>query len=361
MKKTKIPQKLSNTQKLLINVTEVNKDSITSRQKLKGYFLVQDKLQTNNYIKDLEDTITINKQIISNLIADNKEKEPLKTIIQALNKENTKLQEKLMLTIKERDEFQAKLLIVEQIVEDYRGAEMNVEDRMRERIQEMLDQLSKKEYVVQSYEKKFHKLIPVLRKYIEIDPDIQDLVQALNIQIHTTQTITNVVEANRKLTTEVQTARVKVAELESKLAEIKRKDQFVIKESKSINMKPLSKITFHQSCNSTIDDAQKIAMENKILKQHINELNQEIELLKNGLGALQKKNEILCEELAGARKEAKKLRERVFELELNEKRKSEVFAEAKDIIDDDEIKLDDESFETSSAKVEDIIELINNK
>lgn len=348
--------KTTNAPKVLINVTEVNKDSVTSRQKLKGHFLVQNKLQMGNYIKDLEDTIAINKQIISSLVAASKEEEPLKKATEALNMENLKLQEKLTMLTKERDDLQAKLLIAEQIVEDYRGAEMNVEGRMREKIQEMLDQLSRKEYVVQSYEKRFHRLIPVLRKYLAIDPEIQRLVQAFNIQVSGSQTITNVVEANEILATEVHTARVKVAELETKLAEVV---QIKPKES---GTRPLTRVSLHQSCNSTIDDAQKLTLENKVLKEQINELNEEIELLKNALNALQKKNEVLTEELANSRKGAEALRARVFELELNEKRRSEVFAVAKEIMEDDEdIKLDDESFEVSSVKCEDIIELINNQ
>eukprot|EP00826_Nyctotherus_ovalis_P042655 TRINITY_DN4417_c0_g1_i8.p2 TRINITY_DN4417_c0_g1~~TRINITY_DN4417_c0_g1_i8.p2 ORF type:complete len:105 (-),score=28.65 TRINITY_DN4417_c0_g1_i8:83-352(-) len=83
--------------------------------------------------------------------------------------------------------------------------------------------------------------------------------------------------------------------------------------------------------------------------------------LKNALSSLQKKNELLCEELVGARRELERLRERVFELELNEKRRSEVFAMAKDAIEEDIMKLDDESFEVSAVKGDDIIELINNQ
>lgn len=360
MRNNKVALK-TNPAKLLANVTEVNKDSVTSRQKLKGHFLIQNKLQTGSYIKDLEGTIAINKQIISNLVASSKEEESLKAATESLNQENLKLLEKLKLATRERDDLQAKLLIAEQIIEDYRGAEMNVEDRMKERIQEMLDQLSKKEYVVQSYEKRFHRLIPVLRKYIGVDPDLQQLVQALSIPIAATHTITNIVEANEILATEVQTARRKMAELESRLTEAAQSKECEVKENKEPGMKSLSKLAMHQNSNSTIDDSQKVSIENKVLKQQNNEIGEENELLKNALSSLQKKNEMLGEELTGARRELERLRARVFELELNEKRRSEVFAMARDAVEEDIMKLDDESFEVSAVKGDDIIELINNQ
>eukprot|EP00826_Nyctotherus_ovalis_P015401 TRINITY_DN14372_c0_g1_i2.p1 TRINITY_DN14372_c0_g1~~TRINITY_DN14372_c0_g1_i2.p1 ORF type:complete len:384 (+),score=122.69 TRINITY_DN14372_c0_g1_i2:80-1231(+) len=346
MRNTRTVLRATNTVKLLDNVTEVDKGSLTSRQKLKGYFLECNKLQMGSYIKDLKDTIKVNKQIISNLLAE-KEEKALKETMRALNSENMKLQEKVNKITKERDDLQAKLLIVEQIVEDYKGAEMKVEDRIKERTQEMLDQLNRKEYVVQIYEKKFHKLVPVLKKYVPIDPEVKRIVRLLDIQVSPMQTITNVVEANEMLATEVQTAREKVAELESQLAkaterETEQENSGRDTERKEFDAKSLA-LQHHK--NSTVDDVQEVMVENRTLKQEIDRLEEDNELLRNALNALQKKNEMLGEELISTKEEVEALREKIFDEELGEKKTN--------------CKIDDESFGNTSMKVEDIIKLID--
>eukprot|EP00831_Metopus_contortus_P047988 TRINITY_DN38937_c0_g1_i1.p1 TRINITY_DN38937_c0_g1~~TRINITY_DN38937_c0_g1_i1.p1 ORF type:complete len:109 (-),score=28.62 TRINITY_DN38937_c0_g1_i1:96-422(-) len=83
--------------------------------RLKGSFLEKEKDQMLEYIKDLEETITINKQIISELLLQGGGVQD-KKIIGKLNGENASLQMQLKRVIKERAELQAKLLIAEQIL-----------------------------------------------------------------------------------------------------------------------------------------------------------------------------------------------------------------------------------------------------
>ena len=339
-------------------------ESATSRQKLKGFFIDRDKNQITNYIKDLENTIAINKTIIRNLMSESAQKDPSKSVMNSLNEENIKLHEQIKEVKNDRDDLQSKLLITEQIIEEYKGKEVNIEERMSEKVQEMIDQLNKKEYVVQSYERKLHRLIPVLKKYAFRDPEIQQLIQTLNIQINPKKMITNVVEENEVLSTEVQTARAKMAELESKLTEITQKNGDYLsidKNRKGLEMRLYSNSLILGS-NSTIDDTQKMIMENRLLKEKNKGLIEELDLLRDGLKSMQKKNEILGEELDKAKQEIEKLKAENFNLTIN--RKSEAFPVIKDDDEneneEDNIKIDDESFGVCCIKEDDLIKFMNN-
>lgn len=112
-------------------------------------------------------------------------------------------------------------------------------------------QLNKKEYVIQNYEKKFKRIIPVLRKYMSVDDEVEELIKGFNIEITQNQTITNVVEDNEKLVNQVQTAKVRVAELETRLAEI-GEGRHTTREIK------LHQAELQQSCSTKAENTQKI-------------------------------------------------------------------------------------------------------
>ena len=275
-------------EKILSTVSELNTDSISSRQKLKGRFLENEKFQMSSYIKDLENTIAINKSIISSLLSDNKNGTVPKESAEALNTENLKLQNQVKNLTVNRDSLQSKLLIAEQIIEEYRGKELAYENQINEKVQELLEQLNKKEYVAQSYERKFNKLLPAIKKYASVDSEVANLVRNLNVHIMDNQKITNLVERNEMLATEVKTARGKMAELESKLTEVttKRKpDKEYQSRLKDQERRFPHRVTQPRGFNFQQDDVQKLLSENKLLKQKIDDLMEENELIKETLKA----------------------------------------------------------------------------
>ena len=306
-------------------MSEVNHDSVTSRQKIKGSFLERDKIQMSSYIKDLEKTISINKEIITSLVNQSKQEGLSKRIIMQLNQENAKLQSQLKSAIRERDSYQTKLLISEQIVADYKGKENASEYLMHEKSQELLDQLNRKEYVLQNYERKFYKVLAVLKKYSETDEDIKMIMKELNIGPKDDRRITNIVEENAALVTEVHTARVKMAELESKLTGLATVDKCQVLSQKEIE-KRLGSITNPKKVvkvSSPAGETNKTEAENKELKEQIVQLKEENDLIKDALRAMQKKCEELILQLSSAKEEISKLKQVRAEPLNNKKDKGE--------------------------------------
>jgi len=311
-------------QKALASIQEINYDAVTARQKLKGSFLERDKLQMSSYIKDLEKTISINKDIINNLVNQQKQEGLSKKIITNLNTENAKLQAHLKTAIKQRDSYQSKLLIAEQIIEDYKGKENTHEKMVKEQAADLLDQLNKKEYVLQNYERKFYRVLTILKKYQDCDCEIKLILREFNMEARNAdKKITNVVEENAALVTEVKTARIKMAQLESKLTQLTKMNISPEEHEKTpekkitdgVNNSPLSHkimhVGVHQRNNSVFTGNLNSQNEIKLLKDKISQLTEENELIKDALRAMQKKNEELGNELQNLKEENKKLHSKI--------------------------------------------------
>ncbi len=300
--------------KTLSAVCEINCDSITARRKIKGAFLERDKFQMSSYIKDLEKTLAINKEIISELLTGAKQEGQSRKIIMSLNQENARLQTQLKTVVKQRDSYQARLLITEQIIEEYKGKEGSCENQAHEKAQELLDQLNRKEYVVQSYERKFHRLFPILKKYSEKDDELRKLLKELNLNVHEERRITNLVEENAVLVTEVKTARQKMAELEFKVTELSKVNDTPAPsdlrsqepERRLVQKAVGSPVRF--SGATVRVQAQQAELTNKSLQNQIRQMQEENELVKDALRALQKKNEELSIELQTAKEELQHVR-----------------------------------------------------
>ena len=121
---------------------------MTGRGIIKYDFTKTEREQLNSYIKDLETTITINKQIIKEMISGMSIDIKSKRIIDNLTKESTLLINQNKKIIKERDEAQYKSLINGQLVEEYKVKEKDVYSECQEKISELQEQLNKKEYIL---------------------------------------------------------------------------------------------------------------------------------------------------------------------------------------------------------------------
>eukprot|EP00826_Nyctotherus_ovalis_P033794 TRINITY_DN2754_c0_g1_i6.p1 TRINITY_DN2754_c0_g1~~TRINITY_DN2754_c0_g1_i6.p1 ORF type:complete len:361 (-),score=131.04 TRINITY_DN2754_c0_g1_i6:145-1227(-) len=206
--------------KTLQLVSEFSDGSITSRKKIKGSFLEKDKFQTKNYLKDLERTVLLNKEIIMDLLSEDKTSVPWKKIIEKLNQENKGLHTKVKELVRERDGVQTKLLLCEQMIEEFKGREAKIDLHYAEKSKEIVDQLNRKEYVLQSYEKRFRKAMQLLIKYKEKDANIRLLLKDLDEDNSSKKCMTNVLEQNETLTVTVKAIHQKIAKLEKDLREL---------------------------------------------------------------------------------------------------------------------------------------------
>ncbi len=203
-----------------IFMTEMDERAATCRGKIRGIFLEKDKEQMSGYIKDLERTLAINKEIISELLGKGAGESQNKRVIEKLNYENANLQFQLKKAIKERNDYQAKLLISEQIVEDYKAKELEVVKDNEEKFVELTDQLNRKEFFLQNTQRKYEKAEALLKRFSHKDQEIRKALKELNADGRAEKRITNVVEENEQLQKELAEKSDRVAALEQRVADL---------------------------------------------------------------------------------------------------------------------------------------------
>eukprot|EP00826_Nyctotherus_ovalis_P034712 TRINITY_DN2912_c0_g3_i1.p1 TRINITY_DN2912_c0_g3~~TRINITY_DN2912_c0_g3_i1.p1 ORF type:complete len:340 (-),score=106.06 TRINITY_DN2912_c0_g3_i1:6-1025(-) len=326
---------------VLTGVSELNCDRATSRRMLKMFFVQREKDKAVERMKDLEKSVSINKEIIRELIENSSQEETSKKVLVALNKENAELRQKLQSATEESNSFQSRLLIAEQIIEDYKGKEETYEEHIKDQTDELLDQLNRKEFLIQSYERKLYTILDAVKKYAA-DTTIRKILLKLNVKLDKEKRITNVVEENATLASEVLTARARIAELESKLCEIV---QLRNSDNSTKELSVNKKCSFN---NSLGDSAQAIR-----LRGRVKELMDENELTKKALQDLQAKNERQSSELVQAKREIKTLKAEALRVMLEDKRPIAA------IRDDSTGRAEISSNAEDSLRKEDIVELMS--
>lgn len=216
MKKNRLAK--NNIEKPSLCFTEAGGGNSPARDEIKGKFMGQEQIQTQNYIKDLEKNLFINKQIITELLSQEKSQGQIKKVIDKLNSENANLQDQLKKAIKERNEYQGKLLITEQIVENNKTKEQEICKEYDEKILNLVDQLNRKEYSIQCMESKYNRIKILLNKFSHKDPELKKNIKELRLELPENSKIVNVVEENAALIQELNEEKKKVQELNQQLA-----------------------------------------------------------------------------------------------------------------------------------------------
>jgi len=197
--------------------TETSVEAEAGRKAAKVVYITNELNQTKAYIKDLESTLTINKEIITEFINSKISDVQSKKVIESLNRENALLQLQVRNKIKERDDAQAKLLIVEQLAESFKKREQEaLKEKEIEKL-ELVDQLNRKELILQSLERKYERIVNVLKNLSHRDPEINKVMKELKINRTSESKVSNVVEINNHLATELEKERQKVRELTNKI------------------------------------------------------------------------------------------------------------------------------------------------
>ena len=195
------------------NMSSQLEGTATQRSRIKNKFLDIEREEIYKYIQDLESTLSINKELVQELCESPSDYDSKKLICK-LNKENAKLQQDFIYMKKNRDNAHCKLLITQQIVEDLKGKEHELTVEFSENVTELKDQLGRKEFVLQSMEKRFLEAEKLLQKYSKDDKDIRSKLRELRINIGEERTITSVVEDNSKMKVEITGLVQKIEDLE---------------------------------------------------------------------------------------------------------------------------------------------------
>jgi hypothetical protein len=177
--------------------------------------------QLLNYIKNLEASLAISKDIIATVATETDEEHPLRKAVSTLNKENALLQDRVKIIIKERDLYQRKLLIAQQMVNastineaaDQKLHIINSKEELMDRIKELVNSLDYKEYLLQVTERDLAKALTLLKKYALLDKDAKKLLSKLNVDKSKVVKISSTVEENKHLKEELEKAKANVEKL----------------------------------------------------------------------------------------------------------------------------------------------------
>lgn len=163
-------------------LTDNSADFCEKRKELKFCFLSKEKAQMQNIISDLQKSLKLNKDIVEEVLKNS----PVdnQNILLKLNQENKELNQKLAKTISENEKLQAKVLVLNQIIEELKDKE-NENNKEKEEKELMVNLVPKKEFLLQSYEKRYKKYEIILLKYSIKNPDIsKQLKEMQNDSLH---------------------------------------------------------------------------------------------------------------------------------------------------------------------------------
>eukprot|EP00826_Nyctotherus_ovalis_P014186 TRINITY_DN13926_c0_g2_i1.p1 TRINITY_DN13926_c0_g2~~TRINITY_DN13926_c0_g2_i1.p1 ORF type:complete len:386 (-),score=72.07 TRINITY_DN13926_c0_g2_i1:169-1326(-) len=194
-----------------------NTNSVESTVSPMKFAFSKEVKQMKNYINDLEHSCSINKAILAELVTAHVGNEQTRNIINGLNIENANLQLQLKNAIAERNRLQSKLLISEQITADLRKHERESAKDADWLKRELVDQLDRKEFLLQSLEHRYELAVQTLREFAHIHPKIKQLVRDLAVDKRTEGKVTNTIEKNERLQTELIREKERVHELISHL------------------------------------------------------------------------------------------------------------------------------------------------
>ena len=155
-------------------------------------------------IKDIEGNLMINKELIKAIISESTIDAKMKKTVEKQNMENTSLIQQIFDANNRLQELQFRGLINSQMIEDYKYKENEVYNECEEKVNELKDQLNRKESILQSYNKKNAEAEHLLRKYSKTDSAIKDIVfncrEASNKEIN----ISNVLNENETLKAKIK-------------------------------------------------------------------------------------------------------------------------------------------------------------
>ena len=123
--------------------------TLADKRIMKINFLELENKNMIQMIEDLQTTLKINKGIIKNLLDQKKGlNQMVEYTFNQLNHENELLETKMKRMQEDRDQLQARTLILQQIVEDTKDKEDDVAEMFKDEIEELKENLERKEYLL---------------------------------------------------------------------------------------------------------------------------------------------------------------------------------------------------------------------
>lgn len=184
-----------------------------------------------NEIKDLKTTLEINKEMMKGVLAENDEANKM---INLLRKER----EEYMQTLKEQNDeishLNDKCLILDQIKNFHENAAEEMEKQCEERILDYIEQLDRKEYVIQMKENKWNEIEKIMSIYTKSDYILRDQLVQLRYLCDDTSSgrgISSVIKENEALKEQLKAAKKEIDSLINVIQDLQRcQDDFSLDE-----------------------------------------------------------------------------------------------------------------------------------
>lgn len=207
-------EKLSTTKSgSVIFTQEVNETQVESVKKAKQTFQDNEKKNLVQQIEDLHTTLDINKGIICDLLQCKSLHQVEGALINKMNDESVLQRLRIKSIYHDLDEANAQVLLLQQICNEYQTKEEENNQIYEEQMTELKDKLERKEYFMQSKEKKWLEVEKILEEYADEDDELRDKLLELRVNVFSNNKISNVVEENEKLKFQLDKAHIEIGRL----------------------------------------------------------------------------------------------------------------------------------------------------
>lgn len=203
------------------------------KKTLKISYLEAENRNLQQMCDDLQTTLAINKNIIKSLLEGQK-KQSLSTngsslastsaggldyTINQLTHENEMLEASLRKTTEERDQLNARLFIMQQIIDNTKDKEEDVAGLYLDEIEELKENLERKEYLLQVNEQKQSEFERMLMQVADYDDGVKRRLQEINV-VPKDRKITNVVLENGQLKETIEGLKYEVEKLRDQMEQM---------------------------------------------------------------------------------------------------------------------------------------------
>lgn len=216
------------------NTMNSTRGNPNDKKTLKIAFLENENRNLAQLCEDLQTTLTINKNIIKNLMEQNKKSAAaasttlsgsgsgmttttttiigggngaaspsMEYTVNQLTTENEVLEAKVKRITEERDQLEAKTLIMQQIIDNTKDKEEDVAEIYRDEIEELKENLERKEYLLQVNEQRYSEYERILIQTSEYDENVRRRLEDMNV-VPKDRKISNVVLENTQYKQQIE-------------------------------------------------------------------------------------------------------------------------------------------------------------
>ena len=216
------------------NYSMASSRTAQDKRVMKINFLENENKQLMDMIEDLKTNLQINKGIIKNLIDSKKTNtQCIEYTFNQLNYENELLELKVKKLQEERDATNARLLILQQIIDDYKDKEEDIGEIYKDEIEELKENLERKEYLLQVNEQRYGEFEKMLMVISENDISVKKKLNEMNV-VPKDRKISNVILDNTKMKQEIEELKYENDKLRDQI------DQVIANQQDSNNQDELS-------------------------------------------------------------------------------------------------------------------------